>query len=96
MSLIFINLIIFKKKIDVALNKSAATAMDNDMLNQLFDKTFQTIDFNGLTIRQLTKIIMYNKKPDGGSIVFDYIKMPKSQLVTEMNYYFLLTYIINL
>ena len=28
---------------------------------------------------------MYNKKPDCGSIIFDSIKMPKSQLVTEMN-----------
>ena len=55
------------------------------MVNSLFDKPFKTIDFNDLTIRQLNKITIYNKKPDGGSIMFIYIKMPKSQLVTEMN-----------
>ena len=33
----------------------------------------------------MKKIIMYNKKSDGTSIIYDYNKLSKSQLLTEMN-----------
>ena len=66
--------------------KSLAVSTSHQLVNSLFDGIlYKSIDFNGLTIRQLKKIIVYNKKPDCGSIIFDSIKMPKSQLVTEMN-----------
>ena len=69
---------------DKVLNKSNAISMANNMVNSLFDKN-KNINFNDLNVRQMKKIIMYNKNSDGTSIIFDYNKMSKSQLLSEMN-----------
>ena len=45
---------------DKVISQSAAIIMGNHMVNSLFDKN-KNIDLNNLTIRQLKKIVMYNK-----------------------------------
>ena len=69
---------------DKVITKSAAITMGNDMIDSLLNKNKNT-DFNHLTIRDFKKIVMYNKLSNGNSIIYDYNKMSKSQLLTEMN-----------
>ena len=69
------NSILLKKKIDIVLTKSAAVATSNNLINKLFDKS---IDFHKLSITKLKELIVYNKKPNGSSPNFNYVKMPKS------------------
>ena len=38
-----------------------------------------------MTIRQLKRTIIYNKKADGSSLIFDYVKKPKAELIKELN-----------
>ena len=70
---------------DVVHKKLAANAMSHKLVDDVFDKAFKSVDFNDMTVRQLKKIVIFNKKADGSSIIFDYVKKNKSELIKELN-----------
>ena len=57
----------------------------NKLVDDVFNKAFKSVDFNDMTVRQLKKIVIFNKKADGSSLIFDYVKKPKAELIKELN-----------
>ena len=70
---------------DVVHKKLAANAMSHKFVDDVFNKAFKSVDFNDMTVRQLKKIVIFNKKADGSSLIFDYVKKNKSELIKELN-----------
>ena len=70
---------------DVVHKKSLATVKGHKLVDDVFNKAFKSVDFNDMTVRQLKRIIIYNKKADGSSLIFDYVKKPKAELIKELN-----------
>ena len=70
---------------DVVHKKFAANAMSHKLVDDVFNKAFKSVDFNDMTVRQLKKIVIFNKKADGSSLIFDYVKKNKAELIKELN-----------
>ena len=70
---------------DVVHKKLAANAMSHRLVDDVFNKAFKSVDFNDYNMKQLRKIVMVNKKADGSSLIFDYVKKNKAELIKELN-----------